>query len=102
MRISDERKCRMAKSSEAGMKKVIFSVLADPGSVVYVAGTFNEWDTKKHRLTLKNNAFRTSLPLPKGRHEYKFVINDVWCIDPECPEWVPNSMGTLNNVVVVE
>ena len=27
--------------------------------------------------------------------------NDVWCVDPECSEWVPNGIGSLNSVVTV-
>lgn len=93
----------MAKASQAAKKKkVVFSVLADPGSAVSVAGSFNGWDPKKNKLRWQKNRFQASVSLDKGRYEYKFVINDVWCIDPECPEWVPNDMGTLNSVMNVE
>jgi hypothetical protein len=46
--------------------------------------------------------YATSLVMSKGRYEYKFVINGVWCLDPECPEWVANNYGSLNSVVIVD
>ena len=74
---------------------------ADQGSEVYVAGTFNEWNAKKNKLAYKSGSYATTLMLPKGRHEYKFVIDGVWCVDPECPEWTPNGLGSLNSVLNV-
>lgn len=85
-----------------GKKRVNFSIRAEPGSEVYIAGTFNDWSPQKHKLICANGVYSTSILLSPGRHEYKFVINDVWCIDPECVEWAPNGFGSLNSVIVVE
>lgn len=92
----------MAQSSRKGRKRVNFSIKADPDNKVYVAGSFNNWDAGKHKLNYADGTYSVSILLPPGRHEYKFVINDVWCIDPECAEWTPNDFGSLNSVVVVE
>ena len=91
----------MPRSSLAGKKQVKFTIKADPDSEIYVAGSFNGWNPRKNKLAYKNGRYAISLLLPKGRHEYKFVINDVWCIDPECPEWAANGLGSLNSVVTV-
>jgi len=91
----------MARSSLAGKKRLRFEVKAEPGSEVFVAGTFNGWNHKKHKLSLKNGVYTTSVLVSKGRHEYKYIVNNVWCIDPECSEWAPNEHGSLNNVVTV-
>ncbi|MEI6218683.1 MAG: hypothetical protein WCP86_07265 [bacterium] len=85
----------------AGKKRVKFSIKAQPGSEVYVTGTFNGWNPKKNKLANKDGVFTGTILLPKGRHEYKFVVDGVWCVDPECPEWTPNGMGSLNSVLVV-
>jgi 1,4-alpha-glucan branching enzyme len=77
------------------------STPSEPESEVYVAGTFNDWDPKATPLHRHNGTHRGSLRLPPGRHEYKFVINGVWCADPECPGWVPNEYGSLNSVIEV-
>jgi hypothetical protein len=44
---------------------------------------------------------KTTLVLPPGRHEYKFVVNGEWCVDANCAECVPNDQGSLNSVVTV-
>ena len=91
----------MTAPSLAGKRKVEFSIKADQGCNVFVAGSFNEWGPKKNKLAFKNGTYKTTLMLSKGRHEYKYVIDDVWCVDPECPEWTPNGMGSLNSVINV-
>ena len=56
---------------------------------VHVAGTFNGWNPNANALEgpEENGHFRTALVLPKGRHEYKFVINgERWMSDPANPE----------------
>jgi len=46
--------------------------------------------------------FSVTILLPPGQYEYKFVINGAWCVDPECADWVQNSLGTLNSLRRVE
>lgn len=82
-------------------QRVVFQTKAEPGSKVYVAGSFNNWDPTRNKLTEKAGTYSVSLLLPRGRHEYKLVINDVWTVDPNCPDWVPNGFGSLNSVIVV-
>jgi 1,4-alpha-glucan branching enzyme len=89
-----------AQASLAGKKRVKFQIQAEKGSEVYIAGTFNNWSAKKNKLAFKDGVYSTSILLPKGRHEYKFVVNGVWCVDPECAEWAPNGLGSLNSVIV--
>ncbi|HOP46333.1 MAG TPA: hypothetical protein PK874_01615 [Desulfobacteraceae bacterium] len=91
----------MAGSSIAGKKRIKFQIQAEEGNEVFVAGTFNGWSPRKNRLQFKDNLYTANIFLPKGRHEYKFIVNDIWCIDPECPEWVSNSFGSLNSVITV-
>lgn len=93
----------MAKKprSKTGRRRVRFAFRADPGSRVCVAGTFNGWDPDKTVLrdrTGRGEYVRQVL-LDPGRYEYKFVVNGVWCVDPENPHWVPNEFGTLNSVL---
>ena len=92
----------MARST-ATRKWVDFELKAEPGAKVFIAGTFNDWDPTQVKMHDRNQdgTYRTSLLLPKGRHEYKFVVNGAWCADPTCAEWSPNSYGTLNSVVTV-
>lgn len=91
-------------SSTENMIPVTLSVQAPPGSHVYAAGDFNDWrsDTLP-MLDLENNGtFQTTLNLAKGSYEYKFIINGIWCADPNCPRWNRNLYGSLNSVLDVE
>lgn len=92
----------MARST-ATRKWVDFEFKAEPGAKVFIAGSFNDWDPAQMRMQdrSKKGIYRTSLLLPKGRHEYKFVADGNWCADPTCLEWAPNGCGTLNSVVTV-
>lgn len=93
----------MARVSTAGKKKVTLQIKAESGKKVFVAGTFNTWNPEESKLKEKGKTgvYSILLSLPKGRYEYKFVIDGVWCVDPECPEWVPNNFGSLNSVLTV-
>jgi 1,4-alpha-glucan branching enzyme len=85
-------------------KRVTFRFHADPRSEVFVAGTFNNWKPRDMRLKDRSGtgSFNRTVLLPKGRYEYKFVVNGSWCVDPNCADWVPNSFGALNSVLKVE
>ena len=82
-------------------KRVNFDIHAKAGSEVYLAGTFNSWDATRNKLTERSGFYNCTLLVPKGRHEYKFVVNGVWCVDPKCQEWVSNGSGSLNSVITV-
>ena len=90
--------------AETSSKRVTFHVPASPNSEVYLAGSFNNWDAKRHQMkdTRGNGKYAITLLLPKGEYEYKFVVNSNWVADPECQDWVRNSFGTLNNVRKVD
>lgn len=84
-------------------KRVTFSVSAEPGSRVAVSGDFNNWDTTGHPMEDKkgDGNYTATILLAPGVYEYKFIVNDTWSIDPNCPEWIQNSFGTLNSVLHV-
>jgi len=95
----------MAKrKSTAGRRRVSFEVKAAPGSSVHLAGSFNDWDAGRKQMTDKDGSgvYSCMCMLPKGQHEYKYVIDGVWSVDAENPNFSQNSMGTLNSVIVVE
>jgi 1,4-alpha-glucan branching enzyme len=72
----------------AGTRKVAFQFRAEPGSRVYLAGTFNKWDPTAKQLSDRDGSG-------------VFAVNGVWCVDPECMEWVANDQGSLNSVLNV-
>ena len=93
----------MKKSEQAERKSVEFTFAASPGAKVEVAGTFNDWKPApmKAGRGKANSQYRTTLMLPKGTHEYKFVVDGQWQADPSNCQQTANSMGTLNSVINV-
>jgi 1,4-alpha-glucan branching enzyme len=85
-------------------KKIQFTLESESGKTVSVAGTFNDWDTEHKYLIDENNdgVYKASMLLHPGTYEYKFYIDEKWCIDPSNPNFSPNEMGTLNSVLVIE
>ncbi len=84
-------------------KTVQFEIAVDPGSKVYVAGTFNGWNPNTHPLYHhpEDGVFRAALLLPPGTYEYKLVVNGDWKTDERCPCCVPSAPGGLNSVLRV-
>jgi len=89
----------MARTTNAGKKKVCFEYSGNSGDEVFVAGSFNDWDPTSSPLKEEGKGvFARTMYVEKGECEYKFVVNGTWCIDPTCSDWVPNEMGSLNSV----
>lgn len=83
-------------------KKVEFTLEAPQAEVVAVAGTFNNWDASRTALHKGNDGiWRAKLSLPKGRHEYRFVVDGHWSSDSKAKDAVPNPHGGDNSVIEV-
>jgi 1,4-alpha-glucan branching enzyme len=82
---------------------VTFTVHADKGKAVYLAGEFNDWNpsAKKMAYKARSGIYSASIKLAAGTYQYKFVIDGVWCADPENSNSVPNDQGTFNSVITV-
>ena len=88
------------KKATPKTQRVVFSVRAEVGSKVFVAGSFNNWDPTAKEMVDKNSDgnYTATLSLAPGAHQYKFVIDGTWCADPEFADWIQNDHGTLNSV----
>ena len=95
---------KMKATGTSAPKLIVFEVAAAPGSEVFIAGTFNEWNPEKHPLSNKKNngVYSCALLLEPGKYEYKFRIDGVWSVDPNNPDFADNGFGTMNSVLVVE
>ena len=99
------KKCaKKCAAPKAETKSVTFTVHADKGKAVYVAGEFNKWNptAKKMAYKAKGGLYAATLKLAAGTYQYKFVIDGTWCADPENAEAVPNDQGTFNSVLTVK
>ena len=84
-------------------KSVDFEIIAEPGSKVYVAGTFNHWNPTTHPLSDEQGegVFKATLHLPAGTHEYKFIVNGVWSCDGKSSQEVQDVHDTSNSVLLI-
>ena len=91
-------------SAKAAERRVAFTVRAEAGKTVYLAGCFNQWNPTGKKMTdkKKDGVYSTTIKLAPGTYEYKFVIDGVWCADPENQDFVKNDCGTLNSVITVK
>ena len=89
------------------LKPAEFSCHAPDAQAVNVAGTFNDW--KPVTLPLDRQAdgyWKTTLPLPPGHHEFKFIVDGQWCCEPGAKDesqersgYSQNPFGTMNRVL---
>ena len=85
-------------------KAVTFTVHAEKGKAVYVAGEFNQWNPTAKKMAYKARAgiYAATVKLAPGEYQYKFVIDGTWCADPENVNAVANDQGTFNSVIEVK
>ena len=92
------------KAAKPAVKSVKFTVRADAGKSVSLAGCFNNWDAEKNpmKYVKKDGIYSVTIKLAPGTYEYKFVVDGVWQADPESADFVQNDCGTLNSVITVK
>lgn len=90
------------KAQKPATKAVTFTVHAEKGKAVYVAGGFNDWDPTAKKMAFKAGVYSATVKLAPGDYEYKFVIDGTWCADPENVNSRPNDQGTFNSVITVK
>lgn len=80
-------------------KKETFE-LNDPNATnVELLGDFTNWDEKPITLKRqKNGAWRATVPLDCGVHEYRFRVDGQWRDDTACTVRRPNPFGGENCV----
>jgi 1,4-alpha-glucan branching enzyme len=84
-------------------KKVPFEFLAPDAQKVYLAGDFNNWDSKTNLMKKdKKGVWKAAVSLKPGRYEYRFLVDGTWENDPACWDCVPNEFGSKNCVRIVE
>jgi 1,4-alpha-glucan branching enzyme len=83
-------------------KPVEFSLGQPHARSVAVAGSFNNWDaTRTPMLPASDGLWKTTVWLPAGRYEYRFIVDGSWMSDPSARESVQNTFGSTNSVLVI-
>lgn len=69
------------------------------GKQVYVCGSFGNWMARMP-MNKEGDAWKLTLDLYAGTHQYKFIVDDVWCYDVAQPTRV-DAEGNTNNFIRV-
>jgi len=93
-----------AKAKKPALKEVTFTVHAEKGKNVFVAGEFNGWDPTAKKMAYKaaKGLYAATVKLAPGEYQYKFVIDGTWCADPENANAIANDQGTFNSIITVK
>jgi chromosome partitioning protein len=83
---------------------VVFAARFEDAKKVLIAGDFNNWSPASTPMSngVVPGVWRMSLPLPRGRYRYRFVVDGKWVTDPNNQYVEANQFGELNNVVEVD
>jgi hypothetical protein len=80
-----------------------FELRNSSASSVCVAGTFNNWNPRRGRMTRESrDHWVRTISLPAGAYEYCLVVDREWMLDPLNQLSVANSFGRRNSVLVVD
>ena len=74
--------------------KYVFTLKATDASRVCLAGDFNEWKVCEAPMEhVGGDTWSITIELPRGRHEYMFVIDDQWVTDPNAMGYSDDGFG---------
>jgi 1,4-alpha-glucan branching enzyme len=101
--IAETKEYAMSVVADRKTTDVTFILSGHPDARhVYLAGDFNHWDAKKHRMSkYRDGSFRARVSLEAGTYQYKFIADGIWLNDLEAEEQAKNEFGTVNSVVRV-
>ncbi len=70
---------------------------------VILTGSFNDWNEDDIKMEKNENGYWSyRMPLPAGKHYYKFIIDGQWILDPDNPVKEYDSKGHINSVFMVK
>ena len=86
-----------SKGSKKGT--IRFSVRNGQVKKAEVAGDFSGW--RPVAMKKQKGEFVALVPAEPGSHQYKFLLDGQWMIDPDNDQVVPNDLGSYNSVAEI-
>lgn len=92
---------KRAMEPPEAQEEILFRLRAPEAARVSIVGSFNDWSPTDllMRGPDAGGYWYTSVVLPRGTHQYKFVVDDKWLVDPENPLQNKDGFGGVNSVV---
>ncbi|MBN2584627.1 MAG: AAA family ATPase [Planctomycetes bacterium] len=81
---------------------IVFVARAPGAQSVRLAGSFNGWNPDAGAMSRdsdNDSLWRLRVPLDRGHHEYRLVVDGRWTADPANPNTRVNEFGEFNSVV---
>lgn len=72
----------------------------EEAQTVFLAGDFTEWKTKAIELKKENGVWTTIAEIPKGAHQYKFIVDGIWMTDPKNPLTATENKNVNSKLIV--
>ncbi len=89
-------------TSDAAGRAWTFTFSAPAAQEVFVAGSFNGWNTTTHPLAKGDDGvWSTTVDLPTGETTYKFIVDGEWRTDPTSDQTVPDGEGGDNSLIII-
>lgn len=87
---------------QSELVEVRFQLVAPEATSVAVVGSFNGWQADANPLVPGSDGlFATSMDLRPGRHEYLFVVDGAWVLDPAATLTHDDGFGARNAVLEI-
>jgi hypothetical protein len=67
----------------------------------YLSGTFNSWSTLRTPMSKTDSGWVVDVALQPGKHQYKFIVDGQWLVDPWNNKHEDNFHGDMNSVYYV-
>jgi hypothetical protein len=84
--------------SEAQNKNLIKLYWNEGGNEVFITGSFCEWNKRLKMNKNKNNIFEVELFIPKGKYEFKFIVDGSWRCSSNYKQ-IKDDRGNNNNFI---
>ncbi len=82
---------------------ILFTYEAPEAENVYIAGSFNDWNSSKDKLNKdEDGVWHIILKLAPGKYQYKFVVDGNWYFDQNNPQTEDDGYGGSNSVIQVD
>ena len=96
--LKNKRKKRIVEEKKESVEKVPTTFeWSNDDNCVYLTGSFCNWNQFFLMKKTEEGKSKLTLNLPKGTHQYKFIINDEWKYNNNFP--ICNDNGNINNII---
>ena len=93
---------KKSKNNPSKGQEIVFEYFDPNAKAVFLCGDFNSWSILATPLRLDaTGRWTVSVSLAPGRHEYRFLVDGLWCNDQRPVYLIDNTFGTQNCLIEI-